>query len=173
MIRHKSQLVMMSYHQSQSVINGHHESWWVIISHDESPWVMMNHHGPWWVTISHDEFRRVTMRVRWIVCFYPSRSSAFSLKIVRFRPGSSALTQRSSALTLKDRPLWQKIVCFGSDRLLWPMDRLLSTWIVCFDPFQDRLLWPWRIVCFRPYSLSFISADDIQVRYYSLVKFFC
>ena len=67
-------------------------------------------------------------------------SSAFSLKIVRFRPGSSALTQRSSASTLKDRPLWQKIVCFCSDRLLWPMDRLLSTWIVCFDPFQDRLL---------------------------------
>jgi len=86
---------------------------------------MMNQHGPWWVTISHDESRWVTMRVRWIVCFYPSRSSAFalwkiqirssafSLEIVRFHPGSSVLTQKSSAFA--------RIVCF------YP-------WIVCFRP---------------------------------------
>ena len=59
---------------------------------------------------------------------------------------------------------------FVRDRLLWLKDRLLSPReivgptsaltkdlcfspkIVCFDPFQDRLLWHPRIICFRRYA---------------------
>ena len=78
-----------------------------------------------------------------IVCFHK----------VMIQIGSSALAHRSVCFQPSRSSVLTWIVCFGSkDRLLWTKDRLLSPRIVCFHPFEDRLLSFFWIVCFRPYS---------------------
>ena len=95
------------------------------LSHNESPCVInMTHYDAWWL---HDSFLyigvdRLLSSLK-IVRFHALKNSD---RIVRFRPGSSALTHGSSALTHRSSALAQKIVCF-------------SPKIVCFDPGSSGL----------------------------------
>ena len=128
------------------------------LSHNESPCVInMTHYDAWWL---HDSFLyigvdRLLSSLK-IVRFHALKNSD---RIVRFRPGSSALTHGSSALTHRSSALAQKIVCFRLKIVCFrPRSSALTqrssafVGIVCFHPFQDRLLWHPRIVRFRPYS---------------------
>ena len=128
------------------------------LSHNESPCVInMTHYDAWWL---HDSFLyigvdRLLSSLK-IVRFHALKNSD---RIVRFRPGSSALTYGSSALTHRSSALAQKIVCFRPKIVCFrPRSSGLTqrssafVGIVCFHPFQDRLLWHPRIVRFRPYS---------------------
>ena len=106
-----------------------------------------------------------------IVCFSPKDRLLSSLEIVGFYtvwfkigssalsprdrllwPGSPALTHRSSALAKKIVRFGPKIVCFRPRSSALTQRSSAFVGIVCFHPFQDRLLWHPRIVRFRPYS---------------------
>ena len=138
---HESQCVVISQHESWWVTISHNESWWVIISHNESPCVInMTHYDAWWL---HDSFLyigvdRLLSSLK-IVRFHALKNSD---GIVRFRPGSSALTHGSSALTHRSSALAQKIVCFRPK-------------IVCFRPRSSALTQRSSafvgIVCFHPF----------------------
>ena len=91
-----------------------------------------------------------------------------------------------------DRLLWPKIVCFDPIKsTLWQGSSALvrivcfDPWIVCFGPgssalilFEDRLLWPSRIVCFGPYSFfqcyrHHLFYAEIHGKYtFSFLKYF-
>ena len=113
----------------------------------------LTYYSPWWTAIEgsctrlstfiyEDRLLSSSRSSGFIFSQFQIRSSAFSLEIVRFRPGSSGLAQRSSALT-KDRllllgssALAHGSSAFDQDRLLWSFlwssaftlkDRLLST----------------------------------------------
>ena len=113
-------------------------------------------YSPWWTAIEGSCTRLSTFIYEdrllssprssgFIFSQFQIRSSAFSLEIVRFRPGSSGLAQRSSALT--------------KDRLLLLGSSALAHGSSAFD--QDRLLLHSRIFCIRPYSYDTILKSKV------------
>ena len=109
----------MSHHKSHGVMMSHHESWWINMGHDESPLVTMSpDESPCGLDGSFAFIPRERRLTHFENSWYDRllsvlKSSAFALDRL-FWP--------------KNRLLWPyKIICFCSDRLI-------STWIVCFDP---------------------------------------
>ena len=110
---------------AQYVVMSHHNSQLVMMSHHESQLVITGHHDSW-IMMNHHGPWWVTIshnESQWV-----TMRVRWSLKIVGVR-------------TLKNPDT--KTVHLEKDRLL-----LLGS--SAFN--LDRLLWPWRIVCFRPYS---------------------
>ena len=138
-----------------------YKSGWLMITHScgSSAFVPQNHLQSH-IQISH-WIARFSPKDRllssiWIVCFhtvwFKIGSSALSPRDRLLWPASSALTHRSSALAQKIVRFRPKIVCFRPRSSALTQRSSAFVGIVCFHPFQDRLLWHPRIVRFRPYS---------------------